>query len=78
MTPRLLALALIAETAVVIRTAYVAYRWNISNEQPWNHFRDLAPYYGDFAVVVAPWVFASLFIPACFIVLAIARRLTTR
>jgi hypothetical protein len=32
------------------------------------------PYWGSFESVVAPWIFAALFIPACFVVLTVARR----
>lgn len=71
----LVALALIAETAVLLMTAYVTYRWTVANyHQPWNRFSDLVPYYGGFERIVAPWAFASLLIPVCWVVLAVARR----
>jgi hypothetical protein len=67
----LINLALIVETALVVWTGYVFYKWSLANagSEP---FTGLLPYRGSFALVLAPWLIGSLIIPACLIVLAVA------
>jgi hypothetical protein len=67
----LINLALIVETALVVWTGYVFYKWSLANagSEP---FIGLVPYRGSFALVLAPWLIASAIIPACLIVLAVA------
>jgi hypothetical protein len=75
MRPILISLALIAETGLIIATAYVFYRWRLENAWPGIPTTPPnPPYWGGFETIVAPWIFSSLFIPACFGVLATARR----
>ncbi len=73
MRSKLILLALIAETGLIILTSYVFYRWRLVHVWPGTPV-DPTPYGGAFEAIVAPWLFASMFIPACFIVLTIARR----
>lgn len=75
MRTTLVNLALIVETALLVWTAYVFYRWLVANEGPATAFSDLIPYHGIFAVVVVPWLAASAIIPACLVIIAIADRL---
>jgi hypothetical protein len=70
----LINLALILETALVVWTG-VFYRCSVANVGPDTPFTDLIPYRKNFAVVVAPWKAASAIIPACLIVLDIAKRI---
>ena len=70
----IVSLALIAETVLVVATAYVFYRWSVANAGPQTPFSDLIPYWGAFARVVAPWIAACVVIPACALVLTVARR----
>jgi hypothetical protein len=75
MRPILISLALIAETGLIIATAYVFYRWRLENAWPGIPINPPNPtYWGGFETIVAPWIFSSLFIPACFGVMATARR----
>jgi hypothetical protein len=72
MRPVLISLALIIETGLIIWTSYVFYRWHF--ETAWAGTPiDPGPYWGSFQAIVAPWIFASLYIPACMLVLRIAR-----
>jgi hypothetical protein len=74
MRPVLISLALIIETGLIIWASYVFYRWHYETE--WAAFRvspPAGPYDGSFQAIVAPWIFASLYIPACMLVLRIAR-----
>ncbi len=74
----LIAATLIAETGILLRTAYVAYRWVIANAHPTHLFDLYVPYFGGFERIVAPWVFGSLFIPLCWLVLLVANRFRRR
>lgn len=67
----LTSIALIAETGLVIVTAYVSYRWYYATLWPGTPVIPM-PYRGSFEAVLAPWIFACSFIPACFLVLSIA------
>jgi hypothetical protein len=71
----MVSLALVIETGFVIATGYVLYRWQMANRWPGTPLNPPnPPYWGSFESVVAPWIFAALFIPACFVVLTVARR----
>lgn len=76
----IVSLALVAETALIVWTGYVLYRWwrVTSDLDPNNRFADLVPYYGDFDAIVAPWLAASAIIPACFVVIGVAEWLRHR
>ena len=71
MRTSLINLALLVETALVVWTGYVFYKWSLANagSEP---FAGLLPYRGSFALVLAPWLIASAIIPASLIVLAVA------
>jgi len=67
-------LALIVETALVVWTGYVFYKWSVANAGS-EAFTGLLPYRGSFALVVTPWLAASAIIPACLIILPVAERM---
>lgn len=72
MRSRLVTIALIVETGVIVIAAYVFYRWKMAHAGPWNNYQDLVPFSANFEVVVAPWLFGAAFIPACLLVLGLA------
>lgn len=78
MGKELVRLALVAETVLAVWTAYVAYRWFRVSRTEFGPFADLVPFKGAFDVVVVPWLFGLAVIPACWVVLSVADRVSKR